>query len=68
MISGRECIKALQRAGFEIARQKGSHVIIQNQVTGVTVVVPDHDELDRGTLKGILRQAGMSADEFIELL
>jgi predicted RNA binding protein YcfA (HicA-like mRNA interferase family) len=68
MLSGHECIKALQRAGFQVIRQTGSHIILQRQEPPATVVVPNHDELDRGTLKAILRQAGISHQTFIDLL
>jgi predicted RNA binding protein YcfA (HicA-like mRNA interferase family) len=68
MVSGRECVKALQRAGFRVIRQSGSHIIMQRQEPSAMVVVPNHDELDRGTLKAILRQADISPDTFIDLL
>jgi predicted RNA binding protein YcfA (HicA-like mRNA interferase family) len=67
-ISGRECIKALERAGFHVQRQKGSHIALVRDEPFALVVVPDHKELDRGTLRAIIRQAGLSVDEFVELL
>lgn len=67
-ISGQECIKALQKAGFTILRQKGSHIILRRQDPFSEVVVPNHRELDKGTLRSIIRQAELSIDEFIELL
>jgi predicted RNA binding protein YcfA (HicA-like mRNA interferase family) len=67
-ISGQRCIKALERAGFYVLRQKGSHVILRRGVPFAEVVVPTHKELDRGTLRAIIRQAGLSVDEFMELL
>ena len=63
-------IKALVRVGFIAVRQKGSHVILRKEMperTRVTVV-PLHDEVDRGTLLEIIRQAGMSRDDFLKLL
>jgi predicted RNA binding protein YcfA (HicA-like mRNA interferase family) len=70
VISGRECIKALEKTGFFIARQKGSHITLRRQEPPPTrtVVVPDHKELDRGTLRSIIRQAGLSVEEFVDLL
>ena len=68
VISGRECIDALARAGFYVLRQRGSHVIARRDAPFAEVVVPDHKELDRGTLRSILRQAGLSTDEFRRLL
>ena len=48
-ISGRECIKALTRAGFAVKRQRGSHVVLRRDHPFSQVVVPEHPELDRGT-------------------
>ena len=68
VVSGRECIKALERVGFQIIRQKGSHISLIRTDPFAQVVVPDHKELDRGTLRSILRQAGITPEEFVELL
>ncbi len=68
VISGRDCIKALEKAGFLIVRQKGSHISLVREKPFAQVVVPDHKELDRGTLRGIIRMAGMSVEEFVSLL
>jgi predicted RNA binding protein YcfA (HicA-like mRNA interferase family) len=65
-ISGREAIRALERLGFVVKRQRGSHVILRRGSTGC--VVPDHKELKTGTLNGILKQAGVSAEEFVAAL
>ena len=67
-ISGRDCVKALLKIGFEFKRQDGSHIILRHQNPFYQVVVPDHKELDRGTLRSIIRQAGISIDEFNQLL
>jgi predicted RNA binding protein YcfA (HicA-like mRNA interferase family) len=68
MISGRECIKALENAGFYFKRQEGSHIVMRRDNPFAQVVVPNHKELDRGTLKAIIRQAGLSTNEFWKLL
>jgi predicted RNA binding protein YcfA (HicA-like mRNA interferase family) len=68
VVSGRECIKALQHAGFIIKRQVGSHIVLRRDSPFAQVVVPEHRELDRGTLRAILRHAGLSVDEFSALL
>ena len=65
-ISGAEVIRALQKLGFVIARQKGSHVILRRSSTGC--VVPNHKEIKVGTLSSVLKQAGVSADEFMAAL
>ncbi|MBC7318832.1 type II toxin-antitoxin system HicA family toxin [Candidatus Bipolaricaulota bacterium] len=67
-ISGRECVRALERLGFYCKRQTGSHVVMRRDEPFAQVVVPDHDELDRGTLRAILRQAGVSVEEFLRAL
>ena len=67
-ISGRECVKALEKAGFIFARQKGSHISLVREEPFGQVVFPDHKELDRGTLRGIIRMAGLSVEEFLDLL
>jgi predicted RNA binding protein YcfA (HicA-like mRNA interferase family) len=69
-VSGEEAIRALEKLGFVRVRQRGSHVVLK-KVThdGVTgCVVPLHRELATGTLRGILRQAQVTPDEFMELL
>lgn len=65
-ISGAEAVRALEKLGFAVARQKGSHVILRRGSTGC--VVPLHRELKVGTLSGILKQAGVTADEFMQAL
>ncbi len=70
VVSGRKVIKALKKVGFEERRRKGSHVIVVKETGGgrKAVVVPDHRELDVGTLLEIIRQAGLKRDEFLKLL
>jgi predicted RNA binding protein YcfA (HicA-like mRNA interferase family) len=65
-ISGSDAMRALQRLGFQIARQKGSHIVLRRGSSGC--VVPNHRELKVGTLAGALRQAGVSVEEFISAL
>lgn len=67
-VSGQECVKALQRAGFEIKRQKGDHVFMQRRDPPAITTLPQHRELDRGTLRAILNQAKLTVEEFTELL
>jgi len=67
VISGDECIKALERLGYYIARTKGSHVRLRCPGRK-PVIVPKHRELDPGTLRSILRIAEISVKEFVELL
>jgi len=67
-ISGREYIRALVKAGFYIKRQEGSHIILRRDEPFAQLVVPDHQELDRGTLRAIIRQSGLSVDAFTKLV
>jgi predicted RNA binding protein YcfA (HicA-like mRNA interferase family) len=67
-ISGRECVKTLLKAGFVQRRQHGSHIILRRDNPFAQLVVPDHKELDRGTLRAIIHQAGLTVDEFVRLM
>jgi predicted RNA binding protein YcfA (HicA-like mRNA interferase family) len=67
VVSGREAIRALARAGFAQVSQRVSHVKMRS-AGGRVVIVPLHSQLATGTLRSILRQAGLSVDEFTKLL
>jgi predicted RNA binding protein YcfA (HicA-like mRNA interferase family) len=67
-LSGRDCLRALEKAGFYLKRRESSHMIVRRDMPFTQVVVPDHQELDRGTLRSIIRHAGLSLDEFVRLL
>ena len=67
-ISGAETVRALEKAGFVVVRQTGSHIILRRDDPFAQVTVPNHRELGRGLLRAIIRQAGMSSDEFLALL
>ena len=69
-VSGQEAIRALERLGFVQVRQRGSHVILTRQTPEgeVGCVVPLHRELAIGTLRGILKQAQLMPEEFMERL
>ncbi|HQU99476.1 MAG TPA: type II toxin-antitoxin system HicA family toxin [Nitrosomonas sp.] len=66
VISAAEAIRAFERLGFIIVRQRGSHIVLRRGSSGC--VVPNHRELKTGTLSGVLKQAGISPDEFIKAL
>ena len=67
-ISGRQCVSALEKAGFYKKRQHGSHIILRHDDPFAQLVIPDHKELDRGTLRAVVRQANLSVDQFNALL
>jgi predicted RNA binding protein YcfA (HicA-like mRNA interferase family) len=60
IISGQECIKAFKKDGFYVLRQRGSHIILRRDEPFAEVVVPNHQELDKGTLRAIIRQVGLN--------
>jgi predicted RNA binding protein YcfA (HicA-like mRNA interferase family) len=68
VISGAECIKALGKVGFEVYRQRGSHIVLVRKSPPAQSTIPNHRELDRGTLRAIIRQTGLTVEEFIALL
>jgi predicted RNA binding protein YcfA (HicA-like mRNA interferase family) len=67
-ISGRDCVAALSKKGFQFKFQNSSHIILRRAEPFGEVVVPNHQELDRGTPRGILRQAEVGIEEFMALL
>lgn len=67
-LSGDEVVRALQRVGFYVKRQKGSHVVLRRDQPFAQVVVPAHRRLDTGTLASILDGASLSVEEFEKLL
>jgi predicted RNA binding protein YcfA (HicA-like mRNA interferase family) len=68
VVSGRQCARALQSLGFRFIRQVGSHMILRRDTPFCQVVVPDHRTLDRGTLRSILRSAGLDPERFREFI
>jgi predicted RNA binding protein YcfA (HicA-like mRNA interferase family) len=66
VVSGAEVVRALERLGFMVVRQRGSHIVMRRGSLGC--VVPNHRALKIGTLVGLLKQAGISPDEFIDAL
>ena len=65
-VSGNKVIRALGRLGFTVRRQRGSHVVMRHGASGC--VVPAHREIKTGTLAGVLKQAGVSREEFLTAL
>ena len=69
-VTGKELVKALRKAGFEEKRQRGSHVHMKRERDGKRVTVPVHggQVIPVGTLRAILRDAGITPEEFAKLL
>ena len=68
VVSGQQLIKALEKDGWAVVRQRGSHVRLKKSGRRYALVVPLHKEIRRGTLSGILRDADLSADDLQRLL
>jgi predicted RNA binding protein YcfA (HicA-like mRNA interferase family) len=66
VISGREVVRAFQKLGWQLARQKASHMIMTKPGEIVTLSVPDHKEVARGTLRSLIRSANVTVQEFVE--
>lgn len=67
VLSGREVVKAFERGGWTVARQRGSHIILIKAGEMATLSVPDHKEVARGTLRSLVRASGMSVEVFLDL-
>ena len=67
-ISGKECIQALEKIGFYQKRQESSHMIMRRDEPFAQVVVPNHSEIAKGTLRAIIRDLELSIEEFVLLL
>jgi len=67
---GEDVVRALKRAGWEITRQRSSHVILEKEGHEATLSVPVHKgkNVKRGTLRDLIRDAGMTVDEFLECI
>jgi predicted RNA binding protein YcfA (HicA-like mRNA interferase family) len=67
VLNGRGVVKAFEKAGWRVARQRGSHMVMIKAGEMITLSVPDHKEIARGTLRGLIRSSGMSVESFIAL-
>jgi predicted RNA binding protein YcfA (HicA-like mRNA interferase family) len=69
VVSGIEAVKAFRKVGYEVDEQEGSHMIIRHQEPPHRrLSIPNHKELAKGTLRALIRQAGLTVEEFHELL
>lgn len=67
-LSGRRVVEAFASFGWEVARQRGSHIILVKDNHNATLSVPDHKEVAKGTLRSLIRAAGMTVEEFVTAL
>ncbi len=69
VVSGRDVVRALRRIGYEIDHQTGSHMILRRSTSPFRrLTVPDHREIAKGTLRAIIREAGLTVEQFADLL
>lgn len=69
VLSYPEAIKALKKTGYNIDHQTGSHIILrQDKEPYRRLTIPNHKEISKGTINSIIRQAGLTKDEFLKLL
>ena len=66
-MSGREVVRALAKDGWQMARQRGSHIVLVKAGHMATLSVPDHREVAKGTLRSLIRASGLSVDAFLDL-
>ena len=67
-ISGKEAVRAFEKAGWTSAGQVGSHLVMVKPSLRVNLSIPQHKELSVGTLRALIRNAGMTVEEFLKLL
>ena len=67
-VSGRKAVRAFEQLGWQVARQRGSHIILVKEGEMATLSVPDHKEVAKGTLRSLIRAAGITVDEFVREL
>jgi predicted RNA binding protein YcfA (HicA-like mRNA interferase family) len=68
VVSARDCIRALEKVGFSIKRQRGSHITMRREKPPGRVTIPNHKELKPGMLRRIIRDADLTVQEFVDLL
>jgi predicted RNA binding protein YcfA (HicA-like mRNA interferase family) len=68
VLSGRKAVRAFEKLGWQIVRRRGSHIIMVKDGEMTTLSIPDHKEVAKGTLRSLIRSAGITVDEFIALL
>ncbi len=63
-----EVVKGFERLGWEVVRQRGSHIIMTQQGHLATLSIPRHDRVARGTLRGLINRAGITIEEFLQAI
>jgi predicted RNA binding protein YcfA (HicA-like mRNA interferase family) len=68
LLSGREVVSIFETFGWQVARQRGSHIVMIKAGEIATLSIPDHEEVARGTLRSLIRSAGLTVDVFIDAI
>lgn len=68
IISGKGAVDTFKKIGWKVARREGSHIILTKVGMPVTLSVPDHREIRRGTMRSLIRKAGLTVEEFVLLI
>jgi len=66
VLSGRKVVRAFEGLGWQVVRQRGSHIVLVKDGEIATLSIPDHKEVAKGTLRSLIRTAGITVDEFCE--
>jgi len=68
LLKPREVVKAFRKLGWDVTRQKGSHIILTKEGHIATLSIPDHPEVARGTLRALIARAGLTIEDFLAAL
>jgi len=68
LLRPKEVVKAFERFGWNVARQRGSHIIMVKPGHIASLSIPNHREVARGTLRGLIARAGLTVEEFVDAL
>jgi predicted RNA binding protein YcfA (HicA-like mRNA interferase family) len=68
VLSGQEVVRVFESLGWSVARQRSSHIIMTKEGEIVTLSIPNHKEVARGTLRSLIRSANLTVDEFVKAI
>lgn len=68
VLSGKEVVKVFESLGWEVSRQRGSHIIMTKPGEIITLSVPSHRQVARGTMRSLIRSANLTVEEFIKVI
>jgi predicted RNA binding protein YcfA (HicA-like mRNA interferase family) len=68
VLSGRKAVRVFEKLGWEVVRQRGSHIILVKEGEIATLSIPDHKEIAKGTLRSLIRSAGLTVEAFVRAI